>query len=381
MTNFLLVLVSSTLISARSSIVSRAPHVAATRGNPLAHPGLQLSSKRAVFGGIRMEKPWGLREGVGGTTRRIGRELVLRPHTSITSPSSQSKAINGFVKTGTLGVLFLGWYAFNIMFNIFNKQVLKQYPFPVSCTALQFAMGTALAGMFWLLRINPIPKFESRKDLNGFLIKLFPVALVHALGNLLTNISLGKVAVSFTHTIKIVIGVSLASFTEASFNWMGLGAAMGSNVFFQSRNVISKVVMGDEKKKVDSVALFSMITIISFLITLPLALTVEPQAFTALAAGEIPGDIIDKALKAAFCFHAYQQVSYAILSRVTPVTHSVGNCVKRVVVIASSILFFRNPVSPLNLAGAGIALSGVAAYSTVKRMSDKWKNEKKEKED
>lgn len=36
---------------------------------------------------------------------------------------------------------------------------------------------------------------------------------------------------------------------------------------------------------------------------------------------------------------------------VSPVTHSVGNCVKRVVVIASSILFFKTPVSPLNSIG------------------------------
>ena len=30
-----------------------------------------------------------------------------------------------------------------------------------------------------------------------------PLAGVHTLGNLLTNVSLGKVAVSFTHTIKV----------------------------------------------------------------------------------------------------------------------------------------------------------------------------------
>ena len=32
---------------------------------------------------------------------------------------------------------------------------------------------------------------------------VLPLAVVHTLGNLLTNISLGKVAVSFTHTIKV----------------------------------------------------------------------------------------------------------------------------------------------------------------------------------
>ncbi|TYI02261.1 hypothetical protein ES332_A11G256900v1 [Gossypium tomentosum] len=76
---------------------------------------------------------------------------------------------------------------------------------------------------------------------------IIPLAIVHTLGNLLTNVSIGRVNVSFTHTIKamqpffivlfsvlflgewptfwivfslipVVGGVALASFTEASFN-------------------------------------------------------------------------------------------------------------------------------------------------------------------
>jgi solute carrier family 35, member E1 len=33
-------------------------------------------------------------------------------------------------------------------------------------------------------------------------VAILPLALVHTMGNLFTNLSLGKVAVSFTHTIK-----------------------------------------------------------------------------------------------------------------------------------------------------------------------------------
>lgn len=47
----------------------------------------------------------------------------------------------------------------------------------------------------------------------------------------------------------------------------------------------------------------------------------------------------------------FMQVSYMILQRVSPVTHSVSNCVKRVVVIVSSVVFFRTPVSPINSIG------------------------------
>lgn len=37
---------------------------------------------------------------------------------------------------------------------------------------------------------------------NWQLVAILPLAVVHVLGNLFTNMSLGKVAVSFTHTIK-----------------------------------------------------------------------------------------------------------------------------------------------------------------------------------
>jgi hypothetical protein len=32
---------------------------------------------------------------------------------------------------------------------------------------------------------------------------IYPLAIIHVLGNVLTNVSLGKVAVSFTHTVKV----------------------------------------------------------------------------------------------------------------------------------------------------------------------------------
>lgn len=53
-----------------------------------------------------------------------------------------------------------------------------------------------------------------------------------------------------------------------------------------------------------------------------------------------------------------------ILQRVTPVTHSVGNCLKRVIVIVASVIVFQNPMSQKNMIGepslglaAGLPLS------------------------
>jgi solute carrier family 35, member E1 len=145
--------------------------------------------------------------------------------------------------------------------------VLKVFPHPVTITALQFAVGSVVATIMWLLGLHKRPEtdLETIKAIS-------PLAVVHSLGNALTNISLGAVAVSFTHTIKamepffsvllsamflgdrpplfvilalvpIIGGVALASAAEISFTWKGFLSAMASNVTFQSRNVLSKKFM------------------------------------------------------------------------------------------------------------------------------------------
>jgi solute carrier family 35 protein E1 len=251
----------------------------------------------------------------------------------------------------------------------------------------------------WTFNLHEKPKVS--KDT---VLAILPLAAVHTLGNLLTNVSLGKVAVSFTHTIKsmepffsvllsslflgdtpspavlatlvpIVGGVVAASASEATFNWGGFLAAMGSNLTFQSRNVFSKKFMGNKKGSLDNINLFSIITIMSFFLLAPFSLLREGfqlgrGGLTALGVVD-PNFIYQQAVYAALSFHTYQQVSYMILQRVSPVTHSIGNCLKRVIVIVASVIFFKNPVSQQNVIGTSIALAGLFAYSQVKRSANK----------
>ncbi|XP_042458473.1 phosphoenolpyruvate/phosphate translocator 2, chloroplastic-like isoform X1 [Zingiber officinale] len=347
------------------------------------------------------------------------------PESASPGDGDASSKSGGILQTLQLGALFGLWYLFNIYFNIYNKQVLKVFPFPLTVTTVQFAVGATLVLFMWTTNLYKRPKISASQ-----LAAILPLAVVHTMGNLFTNMSLGKVAVSFTHTIKamepffsvllsalflgemptiwvvlslmpIVGGVALASLTEASFNWAGFWSAMASNVTFQSRNVLSKKVMvKKEVKKIledltlmiifwkqvfmqfvcalqeslDNINLFSIITVMSFFLLAPATLFVEGIKVTPtylLSAGLDLNQLYLRSLIAAMCFHAYQQVSYMILARVTPVTHSVGNCVKRVVVIVTSVLFFRTPVSPINSLGTGIALAGVFLYSRVKKIKPK----------
>ena len=37
--------------------------------------------------------------------------------------------------------LFACWYGFNIVFNIYNKQILKTFPYPVTVTLIELGVG------------------------------------------------------------------------------------------------------------------------------------------------------------------------------------------------------------------------------------------------
>jgi solute carrier family 35 protein E1 len=51
------------------------------------------------------------------------------------------------------------------------------------------------------------------------------------------------------------------------------------------------------------------------------------------------------------------------LGRVLPVTHAIGNTLKRVVIIVSAVFFFGTPVSMMGWTGCTIAIFGTFLYS------------------
>ncbi|ERN02362.1 phosphoenolpyruvate/phosphate translocator 1, chloroplastic [Amborella trichopoda] len=366
--------------------------------DPLPPKGLHL---RASIGRSDLRQRISFGNGVSPSMQKPlfeGPDFRVGASASVPESADSKSSSSSLIQTLQLGALFGLWYLFNIYFNIYNKQVLKVFPFPITITTLQFAVGTVLVLIMWSTGLYKKPKINSSQ-----LIAILPLAAVHTLGNLFTNMSLGKVAVSFTHTIKamepffsvvlsalfmgelptlwvvsslvpIVGGVALASLTEASFNWAGFWSAMASNLTNQSRNVLSKKFMLKKEESLDNITLFSIITIMSLIMLAPVTVFTEGIKFTPSymeLAGLNVEQVIQRSLLAGLCFHAYQQVSYMILARVSPVTHSVGNCVKRVVVIVSSVLFFKTPVSPINSLGTGIALAGVFLYSRVKKIKPK----------
>ncbi|XP_037482059.1 phosphoenolpyruvate/phosphate translocator 3, chloroplastic-like [Triticum dicoccoides] len=298
----------------------------------------------------------------------------------------------GIPRTLQLGAMILVLCVLNIYFNIYNKPVQRVFPFPYTITTFHFAFSSFFITLIWLLNLHPKPRLSLQQY-----AKILPLALIHVMAIVFANMSLGKVAVSFTHTIKagnavplsvlllrqthsllvlgslgsVVGGVVLASMTEISFNWIGFCSARDSND--QSRNAFSKKILADKEEKLDYINLFSIMTIMSFLCSVPLTLYLEGIKFSPLFLRSTGLNLQELCLKAgiaATCFHFYQQVSYSLLARILPVTRSLADFFKRVVII-SYVLFFRTPISPINVLGTGLPLLGVFMYSRFKKAKSK----------
>ncbi|TYI29818.1 hypothetical protein ES332_A05G343300v1 [Gossypium tomentosum] len=234
--------------------------------------------------------------------------------------------------------------------------------FPALVTGFFFFMWYFLNVIFNILNKKPIDK--------ELLIVLTPVSFCHALGHVMSNVSFAAVAVSFTHTIKalepffnaaasqfvlghqiplslwlslapVVIGVSMASLTELSFNWTGFISAMISNIAFTYRSIYSKKAMTG----MDSTNVYAYISIIALFFCLPPAIFIEgPQLMQygfrdAIAKVGLIKFLCDLFWIGMF-YHLYNQLATNTLERVAPLTHAVGNVLKRVFVIGFSIVVF-----------------------------------------
>lgn len=304
-----------------------------------------------------------------------------------------------------LAVVFGLWYFQNIVFNIYNKKVLNIFPYPWLLASFQLFCGSVWMLMLWSSKLQPCPKIDK-----SFIIALLGPALFHTVGHISACVSFSKVAVSFTHVIKsaepvftvifssmigdsyplkvwlsilpIVFGCSLAAVTEVSFNFGGLWGAMISNVGFVLRNVYSKKSL-HRFKEVNGLNLYGWITILSLIYLFPVAVFVEGSQWVAgyhkaIASIGNPSTFYLWVLVSGIFYHLYNQSSYEALDDISPLTFSVGNTMKRVVVIIASVLVFRNPVRPLNALGSAIAIFGTFLYSQATAKKPKVEAAKKE---
>lgn len=67
-------------------------------------------------------------------------------------------------------------------------------------------------------------------------------------------------------------------------------------------------------------------------------------------------DAVTYAALSGLAFYMYNEASFLALERLSPVTHSVANTLKRVIIIVASCIVFKSPMSKVGAAGSGIAV-------------------------
>ena len=295
---------------------------------------------------------------------------------------------------------------------VLNKKFLNIIPAPLTVGSLQFLVGALYSIILWIMHLRPAPSLTAKGKQ-----EVSKVGFYHMMGQELSMMSLGAGPVSFTHIVKalepffsavvsalvlgksmhpvvyatlvpVVGGVAYACLKERSFSWLAFWTAMGSNLAFALRAVVSKSALdasgGELGKNLTSVNLFGAVTVYAFVQSIPLFLLVEGLSFLdkwndALSTTS-SSDLLRGLVVSGLFHYLNNEVMYLALSNVHPVTLAVGNTMKRVFIVVASVLVFRNPISVQAAIGSAIGIGGVLLYSLTKQYYEELERKKSEEE-
>jgi solute carrier family 35 protein E1 len=189
--------------------------------------------------------------------------------------------------------------------------------------------------------------------------------------------------------IPIILGVALASSNEITFNWIGFLSAISSNLFYQLRIVFAKKELNknvqinlpiDNKNNsnnsnISSSNLYRILTVISAIELLPVCLIFEGSKIISIWQKAIesttPSNLIMNIIISSFSFYMYNEVAFWILDIVTPVTHAIGNTIKRIVIIFASVIILKSDISIQSIIGSFIAITGTFCYALAQNSAKK----------
>lgn len=169
--------------------------------------------------------------------------------------------------------------------------------------------------------------------------------------------------------LPIVAGVVIASFTEISFDLIGLISALISTLGFSLQNIYSKKVL--KETEMHHLRLLHVLARLALLMFLPVWLLVDFKVV----------------MQPALLFNGYKTplllladgilnwlqniIAFSVMALVTPLTYSVSSAFKRIFVIGVSLFILGNPVTGLNVLGMLLTIVGVLAYNRAKFYSRK----------
>lgn len=202
---------------------------------------------------------------------------------------------------------------------------------------------------------------------------------------------------TYATLIPICCGVAISCYNNDSINMFGLLFAIGSNLCFSGRSVLTKVMISKAANtnpnysinSYDEINLFAAISIRGLLFLLPITVIIEGTALFSVVQSTIKsgnnGELIisnsetDSSTSLltilvllfmnGVTFACYNLMSYLVLKRTELVTHSVLNVFRRVFIILFTTVYFHTILSPFAVGGVIIAIAGVLLFGCIQRRS------------
>lgn len=294
-------------------------------------------------------------------------------------------------------LICLFWYSASSAGSIINKITLQQYPYPTTvalASLISVSLYAALLLHYWGTTTAPI----SSHYLYRYIV---PLSFGKALAAGSAYYGLSKVPISYAHTVKstmplfavvmarlllgekqrprvylsllpIVFGVTIASFTEASFNLAGLLSSLFSTFTYSGLNVVVKKIL--KETDMHPLRLLSINSQIAAIFLFPFWAVKDAFALHYSGApGAIDSHFLVLLMASGFFSFAQNVCAFTLIHKLTALSYAVSNATKRVTVIAASLVTLRNPVTNANLFGMFLSVLGVFLYNRAKQSESKRK--------
>jgi solute carrier family 35 protein E1 len=296
------------------------------------------------------------------------------------------------------------WYLGNYYYNIQNKNAAIAAGgehFAMTLATGQLAVGVAYAIFLW---VAPDARKAPKITMSDFLT-MIPAGVCTAGAHAASVFSLAAGGVAFGQIVKaaepafaaligtfvygkkistakwvclipIIGGVCLAALKqnkdgsiELDFTIGGLVGALIANVFAAFKGAESHKLMSTPgiNERLGSVGnQFALMIIISFIVTVPLMIATEGHKFQDFVQMfQTNEKLSSNLILAGLTFYGYNELATMTLTKISPVTNSVANTAKRVVVIVGSAIVFNESISGLKAVGCAICIIGVFLNSVI----------------
>ncbi|KAI0642114.1 TPT-domain-containing protein [Trametes meyenii] len=301
------------------------------------------------------------------------------------------------------------WYTTSALSSNTGKSIMTLFRYPVTLTFVQFGFVAA----YCLLFMSPLVRFSRLRTPNKAIFRsTFPMGVFQVGGHIFSSMAISRIPVSTVHTIKalsplftvaayallfgvsyspktyvsllpLTLGVMLAcSFDMSVSNAIGLLCAFGSAIIFVSQNIFFKKIVpsgsnAQSSHKLDKLNLLFYSSSTAFLLMIPIWVYYDlPVLFSAHAdpthvahpthGHATPHSVTYYFIANGTVHFAQNIIAFVILASTSPVTYSIASLIKRVAVICIAIVWFAQPVHPIQAVGITMTFAGLYMYNNAK---------------